>query len=225
MPISKYFQKALIWKHCAVGICHYFACPASEIWFLHLENFLSQLSYRTSSCFSTIAVNMVSTCFHSLLWSWNTRMWRTALYFRLETSVSRKDLRWPCWSPQSDRGWGRGTDGGVLAKHLRWSSADSIVCVAWFDGLDPLKLCNPSASLSSYFGSFVIYSNSFSIFSSQWESTSFACNSEYWGAIELRGMRAVCMRKCSENKFGFLPLQGCWMTQANCIWDDSECTI
>lgn len=126
-----------------------FACPASEIWFLHLENFLSQLSYRTSSCFSTIAVNMVSTCFHSLLWSWNTGTWRTALYFRLETSVSRKDLQWPCWSPQSDRGWGRGTDGGVLVKHLRWSSADSIGCVAWFDGLDPLKLCNPSASLSS----------------------------------------------------------------------------
>lgn len=57
------------------------------------------------------------------------------------------------------------------------------VLQAGFDGPDPLKLCNPSASLSSYFGKFVTYSNSLSIFFSQWESISFACNSEHWGTM------------------------------------------
>ena len=93
-------------------------------------------------------------------------MGHTALYFRLETSVSKKG-QWSRWSPQSDHGWGRSTDGAVLVKHLRWNSGDSLSFVAWFDGLDPLKLCDPSASLSSYFGNVVTYSNSFSILFSQ----------------------------------------------------------
>lgn len=138
---------------------------------------------------------MASPCFPSLLWSWDTRKWHTALYFRLETSVSKKD-QWSCWSPQSDHGWGRSPDGAVLVKHLRWKSDDSLSFVAWVDGLGPLKLCNPSASLSSYFGNFVTYSNSFSVFFSQWESMSFAYNSEHEGPWEPRGMRAVCMQKC-----------------------------
>lgn len=154
MPISKYFHEALIQKHFAVGICHYFSCPASEIWFLHLGNFLSLISNRTLSCFSTIAAKHDS-FFPSLLWSWDSGIWHTALYFKLEASASGKYLQGSSlmvalavikWSPHSGHDWGRGTDGGVLGKHLGWNIGSSISFVAWFDGLGPLRCVAPEST-------------------------------------------------------------------------------